>query len=588
MSFKPQPADATYAPKRLADGGADTRDERAIAALVAELPSALPEDVAVERVWRRVIAPEAAARRQAPFWMPVVAVAVVAMITLVTIAGPFWRGSPAVATVAALSLSSGGVFSSSPSHDWHKSVNGEELREADRLRTDATGHAVFRVRGVAAVLEREGTDLAIEHLGLATSLRLSRGVLTARVSKRKPDEPFVVETERYTITVVGTLFTVEQGPGDRTVVSVREGIVEVKDRRGPVDRVVAGQRWTSDSREIRKDRTADAVKTLLEACLEGRPPAELAAAFTAASLPVAPAESAAGSTGIAPSPGRPVTPAAPSPIPSSVGRGATGAREVGDRAQVGVSAGTSPAPAPVPAPVVGSVVVTMEPATPDESPSARPTAAPAVSVDAPPITSAQPPSSAAAVDEGPYARGLALEGKGDLEAAAKELARAADEDPRHADIALYALGRLAQRRLHDGPRARAAFNRYRARYPQGALLPEVDLAILEIEVDTHAQADALADSARFLAAHPTSERIDEVHLLRGNLLRDAGACQDALVEYAKVRTAPFTDHALYSTAYCQRKLGDRAAAGATLRDYLTRFPSGAHRAEAQQALAEER
>ena len=173
-----------------------------------------------------------------------------------------------------------------------------------------------------------------------------------------------------------------------------------------------------------------------------------------------------------------------------------------------------------------------------------------------------------------------------MRAAADELERAAESDPRHGDLALYALGRLAQRRLHDVKRARAAFGAYRDRYPQGPLLPEVDLAILEIEVDTHARADALADSSRFLAVHPRSERIDEVHLLRGNLLRDEGSCREALEDYATVRAAPFADEALYSTAYCQRKLGDRLGATQTLNEYLKRFPSGAHRAEAQQALSE--
>jgi outer membrane protein assembly factor BamD (BamD/ComL family) len=189
-------------------------------------------------------------------------------------------------------------------------------------------------------------------------------------------------------------------------------------------------------------------------------------------------------------------------------------------------------------------------------------------------------------DEGPYARGLALEARGDLEGAARELKRAADEDPGHGDIALYALGRLSQRRLHDAGRASAAYHLYRSRYPHGALLPEVDLGILELEVDGHSDAAALADSTRFLATHPTSERVDQVHLLRGNLLRDGGDCRGALTDYALVHTAPLTDHAAYSTAYCQRKLGDRVVAAATLRDYLTRFPAGAHRVEAERALAE--
>ena len=110
--------------------------------------------------------------------------------------------------------------------------------------------------------------------------------------------------------------------------------------------------------------------------------------------------------------------------------------------------------------------------------------------------------------------------------------------------------------------------------------------MLELEVDGHARTAALADSTRFLAIHPGSERIEEVHLLRGNLLRDDGSCREALADYAEVHSAALADDAVYSSAYCQRKLGDRTAAAKTLHDYLMRFPSGAHRSEAQSALAD--
>ena len=94
------------------------------------------------------------------------------------------------------------------------------------MRTDTTGRAVFRVRGVAAVLVDQNSDVGLERLTKGTFLWLSHGTLTARVSKRSRTEPFVVETDRYAVKVVGTLFTVEQGPGDHTAVSVREGVVE--------------------------------------------------------------------------------------------------------------------------------------------------------------------------------------------------------------------------------------------------------------------------------------------------------------------------------------------------------------------------
>jgi outer membrane protein assembly factor BamD (BamD/ComL family) len=180
---------------------------------------------------------------------------------------------------------------------------------------------------------------------------------------------------------------------------------------------------------------------------------------------------------------------------------------------------------------------------------------------------------------------MALEAKGDIEGAARELEKAVDTDPVHGDLALYSLGRLAQRRLHDPRRALAAFRRYREQYPRGALLPEVDFEILQLDVETRDTAGALAETARFVAAHPTSERLDEVHLVRGDLLRDAGRCGEALAEYATaVRAVALADDALYSTAYCQRRLGDRAAAGRTLGEYLRRFPQGRHRVDATRAI----
>jgi outer membrane protein assembly factor BamD (BamD/ComL family) len=577
---------------RLTDGGGRTADELAVAALLAKVPPVTPDDVAAERVWRRVVAKDVrdsgASRWLA--WARIGALPALAIVGVVL--ALVLR--PASSLTAELTLSSGGVFSGKLADKWRPSQTGEPLAEAERIRTDRTGHAVLRVSGVAAVLVGEESDVGLERLHHGTVLRLSHGTLTARVSKRSADEPFVVETDRYTVKVVGTLFAVEQGPGDHTAVSVREGIVEVSDGHGRVDRVVAGERWVSEARDARSpDRTPNAVKALLEDGLAGKASAELGGSFAAAIA--APAHASTASPLGSPSTGPSAVPAATQAASSA--RGAwtevpaakvesapTKPHRLVEPEQPGpaVFAPMVPAPTP-PEPVNPAPVVRASPSAESRDPVVV-----ASAVVAPPGSpSGSPLAPGAPVDEGPYARGLAFESKGDFTSAARELSRAAADDPAHGDIALYALGRLEQRRRHDPSRARAAFIAYRDRYPRGPLLPEVDLAILEIEVDTHAQTEALADSARFLAAHPGSERLDEVHALRGNLLRDADRCREAMDDYAKVHAAPWTDHALYSTAYCQRKLGDRIAAAATLRDYLTRFPAGAHRAEAERALAEE-
>jgi outer membrane protein assembly factor BamD (BamD/ComL family) len=186
---------------------------------------------------------------------------------------------------------------------------------------------------------------------------------------------------------------------------------------------------------------------------------------------------------------------------------------------------------------------------------------------------------------GPYASGLALERRGDFAGAASELAQAAEKEPSHADLALYALGRLFQHRLNDPRRALETFERYRSHYPHGTLSQEVDLAVLEIDVQTDDHRNALAESARFLAAHPASERTAEVHALRGNLLRGGGDCRKALAEYAAAATSSFAEAALYGTARCQKELGNAAAASEALRAYHARFPAGPHHDEVARDLA---
>jgi outer membrane protein assembly factor BamD (BamD/ComL family) len=198
-----------------------------------------------------------------------------------------------------------------------------------------------------------------------------------------------------------------------------------------------------------------------------------------------------------------------------------------------------------------------------------------------------PPAPAAPAPPSPYDQALALEAKGDFAAAAEQLSRAADLEPARGELALYSLGRLAQRQLHDPTRALTAFHLCHQRFPQGALAPEVDLSILELNVAAHHPDAALAASDRFLADHPDSERSDEVHLLRGGLLRDRGDCHRALADYQAVRGPALAEDALFSTAYCQEKLGDKPAARRTMSTYLERYPHGRHRAEVEKALAVE-
>jgi outer membrane protein assembly factor BamD (BamD/ComL family) len=565
-------------PSRLTFGGAETPDEQAMAALLTRLPAPeTPEtSAAVERVWRRVITPPTPVPWLSSWsrWLvPALSVAAVAIVGFLVVPGSRWGAAP---RAAELTVSSGGVFSSAEHAQhvgragvgWQPSRSGEALGETRKLRTDDTGQAVVRIPGVSAVLLGADSEMRVERLAHGTVLRLLRGTLTARVSKRPADEPFTVATAHYTVKVVGTLFTVVAGPLDQTAVSVREGVVDVSDGHGPIHRVQAGARWSSDAPDgATLDETPGAVVTLLEDGLRGRAAAELLGELTAVKE-AGPQQGHAPQTSTHRSP-EPHPTGSPSvaalPLPSK-GAGAPAWTPVEAASPRGNDTNAPPsAAAPTPA----------ESATPEVP------VAPAVSGGTAP--SATPEASVT----DPYAHGLALEASGDAEGAARELGKAADTDPAHGDLALYSLGRLAERRLHDSRRALAAFRRYRADYPRGALLPEVDFEIVKLDAEAHDRAGVLAETAHFLALHPTSDRTPEVHLLRAHALRDEGRCSEALPEYAVVTIPTLADDALYSTAYCQRNLGDRAAAGRTLGEYLRRFPHGVHRADAERAIQSE-
>jgi tetratricopeptide (TPR) repeat protein len=565
MSRREPNSGPAEAPRRLVTGGGETPEERAIGALLSRLPPAVPNDLAVERVWRRVASPgKEAPRRSMPLWVP--AATLLAFLAIFFAAPRLLKAPPA----AELALSSGGVFEARPAETWRAAQKGDSLLEGERVRTDEKSHALFRIRGVSAVLLGEDSEVGVERIMSGTFLRLSHGTLTARVAKRRADDPFVVQTDRYAVKVVGTLFTVEVGPGDHTAVSVREGVVEVSDG-AHVYRVFAGTRWAGEAADARQlDGTPEETKTLLEGGLLGVSSSDLQGYFAA----LLEKSNAPHTEARAPSEPREET------SESGVDSVRKSDRLPGPTRETPSSRPSAPTPRG-------------EPPLNDAIPSSTPPG-PAVEVRALPPGSASsqvalPEPSAAISEPAPpsesaFAKGRALEAKGDLEGAARAFATAADEDKSHGDLALYSLGRLAQKRLHDPKRALSAFRRYRTQYPSGALLPEVDLAILELEVEGHEQGPALEESTRFLAKHPESERVDQVHVLRGNLLRDEGRCQEAIDDYAAVRSAALADDALYSTAYCQRRLGDRARAAATLHEYLKRFPGGAHRKDAERAI----
>jgi TolA-binding protein len=545
VSFRSPETPTANAPVPLIGGGALGLDDRATADMLARLTTPVEDDLAIQRNWRRLTSRPLS--RRSRLNAVLAGAASVAVATAVAVAvGPFRLHHQQPASAIELVAASGGVFLSRPAEDWRPGTRGQGLGEGQRLRTDQSASALLLAKGVAAVLVDPESDVAFEQLAAGSVLRLGTGSIVARVSKRPPNEPFVVLTDRYSVRVVGTLFSVAQGPGDRVEVSVREGTVVIAEGSVELARVTAGMRWTSGANASVPDRTADDTARLLQSALHGNDAAgaqkQLEGLLAAASVR---SNSTPAVDEVAQR-----TPAVRASRPSPAVAGPAIAHR------------TAPAPSAV-APEIS------EPA-PEPITSAVPEARPSV------VRRADP--------EDAYDDALALEAAGDARGAVEALTQVAERDPVHAELALYGLGRLKLRRLADPEGALADFKRYRQRYGTGALLPEVDLSIFEIEASLGRRAEAMAESDRYLTVHRDVGRTDEVRLLRGNLLRDGGDCVGALREYSLVISQAVGDDATYAIAFCQRKLGDRIAAKATLRDYLARFPAGAHRVEVHRAL----
>ena len=101
-----------------------------------------------------------------------------------------------------------------------------------------------------------------------------------------------------------------------------------------------------------------------------------------------------------------------------------------------------------------------------------------------------------------------------VEAAALYAQVAAQRTPRAA-TALYELGRLQLRSLHDPERALQSLHSY----PGGPLAEEVALTAVEARMALKDDAASLREIDHFLQAFPQSDRADEVRALRASLTR---------------------------------------------------------------------
>lgn len=570
-------------PKRLLDGGGAGPERAAVHRLLSQLPKTAQDPPETERRWQENVWRRLRAGRRAPraVWFALappaaaavgaVAVAVLLWLRLPARPGP----SPLVrldeaagrvqsaeeAGFAGRREEAGGDGSrNAPAADWREAREGDALLVRSRLRTDRKSHALLALAGVARVLLNPGSELSIAAVGPETVLRLVHGGVRAQVTKRPPGQSFVIELHGYRVRVVGTVFSVDEGEGGSVHVGVSEGVVEVLAGDGRSWRVAAGASWSS----------AQAPATL--------PPR----ASNPSTVPVAPAQLGSG-----PRPRPRVDEFPPEARPRDPDEGRTA------QAQAAPSAIPSrpeplPAPPPPPSPALPATAPPPIVLAPDRTVAL---AGPVVAASAPPAARVGPAPAAAEPTGAPpsltrdlYAQASSLSAHGRYAEAAAELQTLIEGGGPHLDLALYELARLRQAHLGDLPGAIELFDRYRSSYPHGALEPEAGLSIIQAELARGELDRARTEMDRFLAEHPGSERAEEVHLLRGNVLREARQCAQAIEDYRLCKDPGVADDALYFTAWCEKRLGHAEAAIGALRGYLKRFPAGRHLDDVRQAL----
>ncbi len=549
-------------------------EETQIAALLGDLPDPRPDDLTVQQVWRNLRARPSPGHGR---WVWGTAGGALACLLLVL--GLVFKGHRQAG--AELLLAQGDLFLEPAPGHWMSLRSGDAFVAPALLRTSRQGGGLVRLPGIAALLLGADTDLSVERLAGGAALRLKEGSVTARVLPRRADEPFEVRVGDLTVTVVGTLFAVSSDPKGQIAVSVDEGAVRVAGPAGSW-RVVAGQTWYAEAPEAPTEQRASATTAVALALALNAPASpELPALFhewaEGKNVPPSASVIAAPPAGsVSPPTEAPREPPATDPLaapPRADASKTTVKRPRPERRESDASPPTvSPPPEP-PTPVAEPPLVVAAVVPAEGAPAAIP----------PHPTAASPEAKLSLYQS---ALKMAREGSPQNAAALIEQALAQHEGPR--DLELYELAILRARRLHDRPGALQAFEEYRQSFPAGALRQEVDLSIIDSQVALGRADTALGESAEFLSRYPHSERLDDVRILRGNLLRERGDCVRAVDEYRNVRQGPALDDALFFTATCHGQLGDQAAATTQLHEYLARFPEGHHAGAARSALGLDR
>ena len=168
-----------------------------------------------------------------------------------------------------------------------------------------------------------------------------------------------------------------------------------------------------------------------------------------------------------------------------------------------------------------------------------------------------------------------------------------------AENALYEIGGIYHDQLKQPTKAIAAWDRYRARYPNGLLRAEADLSVIDTLATLETPGNSadgtrtLNEALAFLKRYPHSERRGEVSRVVGDLYRERGNYRAALDFYRAVPSSKAgaggedADDAAFGQAACLYALRDDGA-DASLRAYLAQRPHGRHARDAARLLGGQR
>ena len=193
---------------------------------------------------------------------------------------------------------------------------------------------------------------------------------------------------------------------------------------------------------------------------------------------------------------------------------------------------------------------------------------------------------AAAPEGSPLERARTEAQSGHTQAAARTYDTLAHgDDGVAAQVALYELARLELTKQGDLVDAERNLRESLRRYPEGVLVQEVSLTLLDVDVRAARPGAALDDADAFLRRFPSTEREADVRMVRANLRRERGDCAGALEDYRRLdANAAHAGDALFFGGLCEAQLGNAGAAHERLSRYLARDGNESHRTEAVRAL----